>query len=67
MFEQVWLEGVRAAKVGGQHAEQTPGTLRRVGARRPIGGGLLHQLAVDFVAQCQVFVAVLFIGESCSF
>lgn len=59
MLEQVWLQRIGAAKVGGQHAEQTPGALRRVGARRSIGGGLLHQLAVDFVAQRQVFVAVL--------
>lgn len=28
MLQQIWLQSVRAAKVGGQYAEQAPGALR---------------------------------------
>jgi hypothetical protein len=59
MFGQVGTQGVRTAEIGGQNTEQSPGSLRRLGECGPIRCGLLHQLAVHFVSEGQVFVTVL--------
>lgn len=59
VFHQVGTQCIRAAKVGGQNAEESPGALRTVRAGRSIGRSLFHQLAVDLVTEGQIFVTVL--------
>lgn len=59
VLEQVGLEGGRAHEVGGDDAEETPAALTRVGIGRLVVGCLLHDLAVDLVAQTLVLVTML--------
>lgn len=59
VLEQVGLERGRAHEVGGDDAEEAPAALTRVGVWRLVVGRLLHDLAVDLVAQTLVLVTML--------
>lgn len=56
---QVGLEAVAAREVGGDDAEDAPTALAALRIRALVVGRLLHQLAVNFVAQLLVLVTVL--------
>lgn len=56
---QVGFQALAAGEVGGYDAEDSPATLAALRIRALVVGGLLHQLAVNFVAQLLVLVTVL--------
>jgi len=56
---QVGLEALGAREIGGDDAEDPPTALAALRIRALVVGGLLHQLAVDLVAELLVLVAVL--------
>lgn len=52
-------QGLGAGEVGGDDRHEPPGALAGLGDVGLVAGGLLHQLAVDLVAELGVLVAVL--------
>lgn len=59
---QVGSEALAAREVGGDDAEDPPAALAALRIRALVIGSLLHQLAVNLVAQLLVFVTVLRTG-----
>lgn len=59
VFRQVGPEALAAREIGGDDAEDPPTALAALRIRALVIGGLLHQLAVDLVAQQLVLVTVL--------
>lgn len=52
-------ERIRACEVGSEDGHEPPGALARVWCLGAVRGGLLHQLAVGFIAELRYRVAVL--------
>lgn len=59
VLRQVGPEALAACEVGGDDAEDPPAALAALRIRALVVGGLLHQLAIDLVAQLLIFVTVL--------
>jgi hypothetical protein len=59
VFEEIRFKSVSAHEISGDNAEETPPSLTRIRIRRFVVGRLLHDLAVHFIPQRLMFVAVL--------
>lgn len=59
VLEQVRTEHFGAVEVRCDDGEEPPAALARVRSRRFVVGRLFHDLTVDLVAQCFVFVTIL--------
>lgn len=59
VFRQVGPQALAAREVGGDDAEDPPAALAALRVRALVVGGLLHQLAVNLVAQQLEFVTML--------
>lgn len=59
VFRQVGPEALAAREIGGDDAEDPPTALAALRVRALVIGSLLHQLAINLVAQQLIFVTVL--------